>query len=457
MEKIAYNKVFEKLEFIFKILFLLYTMIGYNGFLFGNKIISVVMWSMLLLGVIVVIWKGIHIKEYIHIPGFIGMLCFGISFVISMILNYRYEMKQNIITLLLLIFYFGIMYMQNKEKKVVEKEFKYIGMFYVGYMTISVIWSLILLGRHYGSVVNVNEDAYELVTGFLWGRLWGVFLDPNVGAILACIAIAIAILFVQKSENKLGKAIYALIIILNILYIAFSDSRTGMLCLGCLGTLEIYCNIYKKIKGQGLKKWLLLVSVCVIAAGVSFVAPKGITKVYNSVVSSIDTNADKELIERGYELSEDPSNRRFDIWKSGIEIFRQKWIAGTSYNGIRPYAYEKMPDTYIINNDSQDFRNLHNEFLNVLVAQGVLGLLSVILMIIPVVILVVKNLFNRREKSEIIICCFVCVSVIFAGIMLTSAGFFYYVCPYTPMFWITLGYLQNNLMREKQECEGMKE
>ena len=73
MEKIAYNKVFEKLEFIFKILFLLYTMIGYNGFLFGNKIISVVMWPMLLLGVIVVIWKGIHIKEYIHIPGFIDM------------------------------------------------------------------------------------------------------------------------------------------------------------------------------------------------------------------------------------------------------------------------------------------------------------------------------------------------------------------------------------------------
>ena len=168
MEKIGYNKVFEKLEFIFKILFLLYTMIGYNGFLFGNKIISVVMWPMLLLGVIVVIWKGIHIKEYIHIPGFIGMLCFGISFVISMILNYRYEMKQNIITLLLLIFYFGIMYMQNKEKKVVEKEFKYIGMFYVGYMTISVIWSLILLGRHYGIVVNVNEDAYELFTVFLW-------------------------------------------------------------------------------------------------------------------------------------------------------------------------------------------------------------------------------------------------------------------------------------------------
>lgn len=451
VNKNTYNEIFEKLEFLFKILFLLYTMIGYNGFLYGNKIISVIMWPMLLVGVAIVLWKGLHIKEYKHIAGFSGMLLFGVSFSVSTLLNYKYELKQNIITLLFLIFYFSVMYMQNKKKENVEKEFRFIGIFYLFYMTLSVICSLTLFVMHYGNVRIVNEDSYELVTGFLWGRLWGVFLDPNVGAILACIAITIAIYFILISERKLEKGLYIIVICLNVLYIAFSDSRTGMLCLACLIALEIYCYTYRRIRGQGMRKWLALMVVCILAASIGLVVPKGIVKTYNRVVSENDVNAneDKVLIERGYELSEDPSNRRFDIWKSGIEIFGENWIFGTSYNGIRPYAYENMPDTYIVNNDSQDFRNLHNEFLNVLVAQGILGMFSVILMIVPVVILVIKNIFRRQHASNMNICFFVCASIICVGTMLTSAGFFYYVCPYTPMFWSILGYLQNNLVKEE--------
>ncbi|RST79671.1 O-antigen ligase domain-containing protein [Blautia sp. SG-772] len=457
MKKITNKEIFLKLEYVFKILFLIYTMISYNGFLFGSKIISVVMWPTFLIGLLIIMWKMIHIKDYVGIPGFMGMACFGLSFAISMLFNYKYEFKQNMITAFFLAFYFGIMYLQKKENKEIEKEFNVIGRFYLVYMTISVICSLILFITHYGKVINVNEDSYEVVTGFVWGRLWGVFLDPNVGAILACIAIAIALFFISKSERKSEKVIYIISIICEVLYIAFSDSRTGRMCLGCLVALEIYCSIYRRIKGRGLKKWVFLLSVCVIIAACSSMAPKGITKIYNSIVSNIDSNANEDnvLIERGYGLSEDPSNRRFDIWKSGLEIFSENWLVGTSYNGIRPYAYEKMPDTYIVNNDSQKFRNLHNEFLNVLAAQGILGLLSVIIMIVPIVILVVNNLFKTKYESNVIKCFFVCVTVVCIGTMLTSAGFFYYVCPYTPMFWIVLGYLQNSLMNGKK-CDEEK-
>lgn len=440
--------VFEKIELVFKILFLVYTMIGYNSFLFGNKIISVIMWPMLVLGMVLLLWRVIHLKEYIKTPGTIGMLLFCISFVISMMINLKYEFKQNIISFVFIVFYFGILYLQNKSDQEVEKEFKLIGKIYLTYMVLSVIWSFVLFFNHYGEVKVVNDDSYELIAGFVWGRLWGVFLDPNVGSIMACIAIVIAVWFFAKSEKKVYKIFYGISILLQIFYIAFSDSRTGMLCLACLVFLEIYCVAYKKIRGMGVRKWLVLVMICGIISVVAFFIPKGITKGYNYVANMWDNAASEDniLITRGYDLSEDPSNRRFDIWKSGLEIFNENKVFGTSYNGIRPYAYEYMPNTYIVNNDFQQIRNLHNEFLNVLVSQGIIGILSLILMIVPIVILVLKRLFSKSEKEKLGYALFIGVAVTTVGTMFTSAGYFYYVCPYSIMFWLMMGYLQRILM-----------
>lgn len=445
-----YESCFEKLEFLFKVLFLLYTMVGYNGFLIGNKIISFIMWPMFMIGLVMILWRCINIKRYINVPGFWGMLFFGISFAISMVLNYRYELKQNVITMIFLAFYFVILYLQDKNKMFVEKEFMFMGAFYLIYMTISVVWSLVLFFMRFGMVRHINEDSYELVTGFVWGRLWGVFLDPNVGAILACVAVVIGMFFLKRSKKKFFKILYGLIICLQILYIAFSDSRTGMLCFGCLVAMEIYCNVYRKIRGYRKGKIVLLLCVCIIFAGAGFSLPKAITKVYNCTVDVLEEGIldNTMLVTRGYDLSVDPSNRRFDIWKSGIEIFEENYVFGTSYNGIRPYAYEYLPETYIVNNDSTDFRNLHNEFLNVLVSQGIVGFFAMILMIVPIVVLVVKKIFSSDEDRIVEDALFCGISVITLGTMFTSAGFFYYVCPYTVIFWMMLGYLQYYLRKE---------
>lgn len=118
------NKIIDKMEFLFKILLLLYTMIGYNGLLNGNIIISYIMWPMFVLGAVIILWKTINIKCYIKTSGFFGMILFIISFITSMLINYRYELKQNIISLILIIFYFGILYLHDymKDKKIRKRD-----------------------------------------------------------------------------------------------------------------------------------------------------------------------------------------------------------------------------------------------------------------------------------------------------------------------------------------------
>lgn len=79
-------------------------------------------------------------------------------------------------------------------------------------------------------------------------------------------------------------------------------------------------------------------------------------------------------IGREQDLSGDFSNRRFDIWESGIEVFQTSPIFCVGFRNIVPAAEEKAPNTYIINNDQVKFESFHNMFVDVLVSQGIVGI-----------------------------------------------------------------------------------
>ncbi len=85
--------------------------------------------------------------------------------------------------------------------------------------------------------------------------------------------------------------------------------------------------------------------MCIIAASLviavaAYELPAGIQSGYNLTVQSMmkdDGNVDSPdkpnslVIERGGELETDPSNRRFDIWESAVDIFKSSPIYGASW------------------------------------------------------------------------------------------------------------------------------
>ena len=102
---------------------------------------------------------------------------------------------------------------------------------------------------------------------------------------------------------------------------------------------------------------------------------------------------------------------------------------------------EFMPDTYIVNNDSVLFANLHNEVLNVLVSQGIVGLL----IMVALVVAVLKNFFQKykytTEKNRKSIAILMGIVVGSAAGAMFISHMIYTFSASSPMFWLCLGYM----------------
>ena len=116
--------------------------------------------------------------------------------------------------------------------------------------------------------------------------------------------------------------------------------------------------------------------VCLAAAAAAlvlgFLAVKLVQWAYNAAV--IAARRPELAVNRGYSMEGDISNRRMDVWKSGLQIGLSRPLTGVSFAGAVPYAREHLPDIYILTNDLWVFNTFDSELVNVFAAQGVPGL-----------------------------------------------------------------------------------
>ena len=225
------EKVVYRFEIFFKISFLLYAMLSTCNLTYGKGIVSVIMWPMFVSGAVLFCIRGIHIKQYIGTPHLWILICLCGSYVFSSIMNYEYFSKRTIVTLIFWMFYFGILYASKEEQshQKTVKEFELFGYIYIAYALIMVAISLGMMVIGYSShYVDKDNGNYEICAGFYDGRLWGAFQDPNLGAVICCVAIMLSVYFICKHKGWVKKAGFVICIILFIFYIAFSDSRNGL-------------------------------------------------------------------------------------------------------------------------------------------------------------------------------------------------------------------------------------
>lgn len=225
--------------------------------------------------------------------------------------------------------------------------------------------------------------------------------------------------------------------VVQFLYIVFSDSRTGKVTLIiCIGfyvyTLLLKKNsIVIKIKKKILDLMIAFLVCILIVLGMNVVR---IT--YNNVVSPIisktffteeEVNEEEEnkenKIGREEDIKADPSNRRFSIWASGFEILKTSPIFGTGYVTFVPYAEENVPNTYVLKNDHGTFASMHNGFLNVLVYQGILGFIIYILFAICTAVKILKSIWKLEgEQYRFGIAMLSCVAAIVCSMMFLLEG-----------------------------------
>lgn len=449
-----------RLEIVFKIWFYIYVILSTCNLTYGQEIVSVIMWPMLVLGAVLVLERGIHVKEYWRMPQLWALILLFLSYLLSLVANLQYESKGGLVTMVFWVFYFGLLYTfhEDDSRERVEREFKLMAVVHIVYVLIMTVISLSMMAVGYSkSYIDVQNGNYEVCAGFHDGRLWGAFQDPNLGAVVCCTAIVLSIYFMRNTKKKQWKVILGICIALFLTYIAFSDSRNGLvsLCIGISGYV-FFCMYHKD---RRIKKQWKNVMISLALGVLCMLVPEGIKFTYNIAVEHAseqeqkkdDTKTsiekagnDKHIaapVERNYSMEGDVSNRRFDIWCSGIEVGLSRPFTGTSFTGIVPYAKENMPDTYIVNNDHWDYSTMDNEIINIFVSQGFPGIISLLFLISSTLLYIFRRIWKQeKEQFALSAVLLTCVLILSVSAMF-QATMFYQNSANANMFWMFLGYL----------------
>lgn len=442
---------------------------------FGKPIISYVLWPTVILGGFLLFIRLINYKHYWKTKNLWLLFAFCISYLLSAIMNVQYGWYNNIRTLVWTAFLFFLVYCYYDEETFAQskKQFNILSAYYLIFTAALSIASFVFMITGYAKVFYQDVGPIYYI-GFHWGRLYGAYWDANIGALMGCVSIILSLGLCRNYRNKVLKIVLAVNIILEVFYIAFSDSRTGILCLCVALPLYTFLVLIRKKKSAAIlcAVGILLVSYCI---------PVGIKNCYNAVINvenqeehventeSVSGTAaetipsesnvpetDKSGIGRVEEYSGDISNRRFDIWKSAVQLFRASPMWGVSHNNVLQFVEKNIPDSYLITNDHMKFESMHNGFLDILVGQGIIGFGIYIVMAAIFLICIIKN-WKRllKQSAQMGACWFAIVAAIFTATFVMTE-IVYVTSPMSTMFWIALGMMMKTIFLNEDKSEKME-
>ena len=480
---------------VFKVLYLMLGFLNFNSLTANSTLLTYFSYIVTLIGGCYIFYRLVNFNKYKKNKGIIILSLFFLSYIISSVVTIHYGVVSNVKALIWLGMQFFLLYAYDNDTTVdeVKKEGLIIGWVVIIYTFAMSLMGIACLAVTYNNYQIVNGVA--TITGFLWNRLWGFYSDPNYGAVVSIISILLSFFYIFKYKRMTIKLLLTINIITEMVYIAFSDSRTAQVAM--IATfIWISIVFVRKINFiQSLKPILRIVIIGGTAFTVvvsSLVCIKGITTIGNMYLSSVanpnsalfywydsekrenyfsedgnviegDDTADvpelddivvgRPIEDMGAEGG-DISNRRFAIWQSAIEVFKTKPVTGVSFRNIVPYASERLPETYIVNNDQSSFASMHNLFIDVLVSQGLLGMSLFVIFMILVLVTVFKKLHKLNKQDYIFY-----ALILSAIVPIFVSGFFYSEILYintsgSVIFWIALGYLMNlsDKLKEEETC-----
>ncbi len=443
----------------FKLVYFAFVLLSFNSLCALTTGLSYASYVVALLGGIVFLSRVIHYKKYVSARGLIWLVLFCGSYCLSALLTRQYGLVENIQALVWTVIQFFILYTYDKEESIAHdrKEIRIIGWFFIGYTFLMSVAAIIMLILDYNCYKPIGDTA--VISGFLWNRLWGLYTDPNYGAVFCVVSMVIAFAFF-KSSSKGIKVFLSVHIVFQVLYLAFSDSRTGIVSLAATvlaGAFLLLLRCKKFENRHEVVKCIMSFVLAIVLALTSVIAVTLVQKggsqlkeiqykiqAQNNQLPEEDMS-DYLIGRTDSDINNDVSNRRFAIWNSGLEIFKTSPLTGITFRNYIPYAKENLPNTYIVNNDSGDFASMHNSFVDVLVSQGVLGIAILICFIASVVIVILKFFFKATaENYKYNVFLLLCFLPVFVSMMFYSETF-YMNTGGAFLFWSFLGYLMHSL------------
>ena len=462
-KKERFDNLFYMFENIFKYVFLTLSLFSFNNLLAGSFLLKAFALFVAAFGSIIVMYRLLNAKKYIRFYLFPLLILFAISYFISSIINIKYGIVENIQALLWMVFHFAILYATDTTSPAEKGTKNFIGLLNY-FLTFIFVSNLVSLGMLFAGFGRAPYNSFNgNIMGLTWGRLWGIYTDPNIGSVLSVAAIYISLYFIYKTQVTYKKVLLFINIFISLCYISFSDSRTGLLTF--MFTAFVYTYILlihtKKIKAKAFVRQLTALACALVISATSLLSIVCVKNTYNTITtltSNLSTNEsdssenDENSIGRtGDELEGDISNRRFSLWASGIEVWKKTPVFGTSHRNLVNFALQNTPKTYLVNNDREgNFDTTHNAYIDVLVSQGIIGAIIFVIVFVSILLLIFKKLIFTYDST-----CFTVENLLLIGLILTfatSAAFILEIVYINSagafIFWLSLGKLVKNL----KEC-----
>lgn len=438
---------FHRILLAFKIYYMLYLLLAFNAFVNGSKWMNYASYFTAAAGLCLLLWMIPRAGRYLKVDNCILLLLFIASWIFSSIMNLQYGYMENLQGIIWLVLQVGILYLSCSEYTIrdIKEEFKILAVTYLIYCTVANSISLSMLQWGYMYEYKDPQNVIHAI-GFRWGRLWGIYDDPNHGAVISLIAVFLGIYLLELTKKKIFKVFLIFGIAVQYLYILFSDSRTGLLAL--VAGIFLWCldkGMRRKRPMAMLKKSVLSIGIAAILAGAVYGTAYGGKQIYNVYEKQIyaKVQGDKQhQLGRKEDLAQDASNGRMDIWKSGLEIFEKSPVWGVSYRNMTAYVEKQIPDSYLVRNTRNvKYDSMHDMPMDVLVSQGIIGILLLCALAANTMRIFVKY-FGRVQQEGIPLVRMLVVIIAALGVASLLLSMIFYVhTPGTYCFWLCLGYL----------------
>ena len=306
--------------------------------------------------------------------------------------------------LLQILYYFSLYFLATY----IEKKYKK-----------AIIYTIILCG-----IANLIYAVFQVlkigntIRIYNSGRIWATGLTTNPGFfatyMLLCLTYALG-LFIDEN-NFIYKLIYGLLIFIFMIGLLISNAMSTVV--GLIIVL-IYILIYI-IKN---KKYKELISIIIILTTSTILIY--ISNLTTLIKDFKQTTIETKEIAKG-NLDENYGTKRMYIWKNTLKIVPENIINGVGIDNFY-YAFGEKP----LYKGKYFYDKAHNEYLQILITEGILSLISYLLLYGSIVIKGIKNNYKNKE-----------IYLILPVIgYLVQAFFNISVIEVVPFFYITLGLL----------------
>ncbi len=344
--------------------------------------------------------------------------------------------NNKVIVLLLIIFYIwhviGLLYSDNQKSGLFDLEIKlsififpiiFSGLNSIYYEKFDLVLKSFIIANIFAALMCLFKAFYfafyyidieNFKMFFLYTKL-STFIHPTYFAmyLIFCIALIENIL-ISQNLSKLTKILYLCCILFFICFVFLLSSRAGIITLFviCLGYYIYYLINFKNIRIKVISLIMMLVLIILM-----FFNSRFMMFMNNYYSKSNIKNESKNIKIIEPVVIDESSNVRVNIWKSTLSICTQNFIFGVGSGDVKDVLiqnYEKEKNI----NSLKNSLNVHNQYVETLFGQGIIGLIILILIFVKALILS----FKLKNKLIFIFIIIVGLNFIFESMLNTQAG-----------------------------------